>query len=75
MANNYYEQQRLNRIQSIQKWINEESPIQYEKARAEICLLYGVSRDTAREYLEMLETAEKIEVGEDEEITYTAEEA
>ena len=71
---NYYEQKRINRLQNIQKWLRNESPLPLSKAEAEISLNWGVARSTAREYLDLLETADRIAV-ENEEVTYIEEEA
>lgn len=74
MTDNHFEKQRQKRIKSIQKYLKDQTPLQYDKAVAEICLEWGVGRNTAKNYLRTLEDAERIQVPDDNQVEWSGDE-
>lgn len=73
MTDNYFENQRKKRIKAVQKFLENETPIEEDKAIAEISLEWGVSRKVAKNYLKTLRDAKRITYNEDNEIEWSGE--
>lgn len=57
----------------MQKFLENETPIEEDKAIAEISLEWGVSRKVAKNYLKTLRDAKRITYNEDNEIEWSGE--
>ena len=67
MDNNHYENQRKQRLRTLRNYIGDEAPVKKKDLYAYASWEWGVTRETAKDYVETLLVVNKIEEDEEDE--------
>lgn len=65
----HFQEQRKERIQTLQNYVEDETPVEKSKAISEMQIEFGLTESKAEEYLEILEKGDIVEI-ENEEIKF-----